>query len=180
MHKLQVLRRREFGDPLLRGRARRLTTKEIKSANLKRLIRNMYYTMRRVGGVGLAAPQIGYGIQLLTVHIPPSRDEAGALDHLTMINPKVISASRNKNTDWEGCLSLPSIRAKVPRATSIEVEWHNDQGELERARFSNFQARVIQHEIDHLHGVLFTDRVVDMKTLISVKEYEKLMDKTSG
>lgn len=170
----RALPRRLFGDPVLRTRARVIKKSDLATKELETLIKDMFYTISRVGGVGLAAPQVGYSLRLAVVRIPPERDHGRVLK-LVLINPKIVAYSRATEIDWEGCLSLPAVRGQVPRAHAVTVSWLDEQGVKRRETFKGFQARVLQHEIDHLNGILYIDRMENNDSLIAVSEYEKLM-----
>ena len=94
-----------------------------------------------------------------------------------MINPKLISYNKIIKKDWEGCLSIPGIRGLIPRFTEIKVEYTDRKGKKQTASYTDFVARIFQHENDHLNGILFLDRLETIKDLISDKEYQKLMSK---
>ncbi len=99
------------------------------------------------------------------------------MEPIVIINPKMRSHSQEIVKDWEGCLSIPSIRGLVPRYKSIEVEFTNSNGQLEQREFSDFPARIFQHEYDHLEGKVFLDRVESSLEIISDAEYLKLVQK---
>ena len=136
----------------------------------------MLFTMREVGGVGLAAPQIAIPLQLAVIKIgeTPTRKNLTALPSIVLINPKIENHSKVELQDWEGCLSLPAVRGLVPRYKQIVVSYYDETGKRQRRVVDNFfEARVFQHEIDHLNGVLFVDRMRDMQSLMSLREYMK-------
>ena len=132
--------------------------------------------MREVGGVGLAAPQIGLPIQLAVIKIgkTPTRQDLTALPPIVLINPKIERHSKEELQDWEGCLSLPAVRGLVPRYKQIVVSYYDGTGKKQRRVIDKFfQARVFQHEIDHLNGNLYVDRMRDMQSLMTLDEYMK-------
>jgi peptide deformylase len=136
----------------------------------------MFFTMREVGGVGLAAPQIGLPIKLAVIKIGKThtRQDLIALPPIVLINPKIESHSKEELQDWEGCLSLPAVRGLVPRYKQIVVSYYDETGKKQRRVIDKFfQARVFQHEIDHLNGNLYVDRMRDMQNLMTLKEYMK-------
>lgn len=108
-------------------------------------------------GIGLAAPQIGTSKRIIIVGLPIARDDE-QYPIMAMINPIILSKSSEKDIDEEGCLSLPGITGKVERSTSIEVEWMDLKGRKMKKKITGFGARVIQHEVDHLDGVLISDK----------------------
>ena len=157
----------------------------LKTANKSRfqkLIQQMFYTMKRAGGVGLASPQINKPLQMFVVEIKKSkiRPEVKPLKKTIVVNPKITSYSKKLANDWEGCLSLPAIRGLVPRYTDIIVEFYNQLGKKQIMKLSGFQARVFQHEIDHLNGILYIDKMNDLKTLMTVDEFKKRILKKSA
>lgn len=135
------------GDPVLREKA-----KPIKTVNdaAKRLLDNLRDTLFDTeNGVGLAAPQIGVSKRAVVI----STEE----DYLEMINPQILE-KEGREEGWEGCLSVPGVEGLVPRATSVTARFYDREGRLCEIKAQDFLARVIQHELDHLEGVLFTDR----------------------
>ncbi len=173
---MKLLAATEFGNPLLRKKARKLSISEIKSANIQNLIKNMRYTlMSKKMGVGIAAPQVGKSISLAVIAIHPTahRPKVKAFDQV-IINPK-IQAKSSLKPRWEGCLSAGKIPlfAKVPRFTKITLKYLDENGLEQTKPFRGLPAQVIQHEIDHLNGVLFVDRVKDTKTYMTLAEYKK-------
>lgn len=131
--------------------------------------------MRRVGGVGLAAPQVGESLQLAVIEIKktPIRPEVLPLAPTVIINPEILTVSREKISDWEGCLSFPNVRGLVPRHKSITVRYYDLSGQRHIVKLNGFQARVFQHEIDHLNGVVYVDRIEDAKSLMTLKEFKR-------
>ena len=135
----------------------------------------MFYTMRLVKGVGLAAPQINQPYQFAVIAIKKNkiRPDVMPLSPTVIVNPRITTFSKKRGYDWEGCLSLPGIRGLVPRHESIVVHYINESGKKIKMKLSGFQARVFQHEIDHLNGILYVDRMSDMKTLMTFQEFKK-------
>lgn len=172
---MKRLPRTYFGNPILRTKGRRLTAQEIARPALQALIRRMFFTMRRVGGVGLAAPQIGKSIQLAVIEIDQTglRPSVTPLPPLVIINPVILRCSADEVMDWEGCLSFPGARGLVPRSRRIEVAYLDEHGNKQTVQLRGFQARVFQHEIDHLNGRLYIDRMADMTTLMTMREFGK-------
>ena len=147
--------------------------------NLKRLIDDMFETMDQAEGVGLAAPQIGLNMQLCVIGIPPSyeTDEEGneievePAERYVLINPKIVKLSDQEIMRQEGCLSLPGWYGEVPRASWVTVEYQEANGKQRRLRKADgLLGWAIQHEVDHLHGVLFTERMRDLSTLRDITQ----------
>jgi len=175
---MRVLPRRKFGDPILRKKAKTVSKEISNSVEFQTLIKEMFYTMRRCQGVGLAAPQVGESLQLAVIDISSDDVRANVRDtgKLVLINPKISNPSEQVTQSWEGCLSFPGVMGRVPRHKKITLTWQDEKGDKHKQEFVGFAAIVIQHEVDHLNGILFVDRMKDMKTLMVVDEFYKLMD----
>ena len=159
---MALLQMRYDPDPILREKAKRIKTFD---ANLKKLVADMFETMHENIGVGLAAPQIGQSIRLLVAELEPDPKEGERGFKVALCNPEIVKANEEMEEGPEGCLSIPGWVGEVPRHTSITVKAQTPEGTEVRIKADNYFARVLQHEIDHLNGVLFTDRVVNIKTL---------------
>jgi peptide deformylase len=165
-----ILKIRSAGDPVLRGRARPLTPEEIVSLRTQDLIAAMHETMRDAPGVGLAAPQIGLPLQLAVIEdreetmqelgkeVLAERERKPVEFHV-VINPVMTLESEPEVEFFEGCLSLPGLVAMVPRARKVKVECLDEHGHKKVIRASGWYARILQHEIDHLTGGLYVDRM---------------------
>ena len=149
-------------DPILREKARRIKTFD---ADLRKLAADMFETMHANNGVGLAAPQIGLPIRLLVAELQPNREEGERGFKVALCNPEIVKASDKMETGAEGCLSIPGWIGDVPRHVSVTVKGQTPEGKEIRIKAQDYYARVLQHEIDHLNGILFTDRIVDINTL---------------
>jgi peptide deformylase len=177
----KVLHKTEFGNPVLRSVARRLNNDEIVSVDIQQLLQDMYHTLEhKKYGVGIAAPQVGLSVAISVIDTKPTptRPEL-ARQQLTIINPEIVEAYGRKKQQWEGCISGSNLYAKVPRYTKVRLKWLDEKAEPHEQDFDGFLAHVIQHEVDHLNGVLFVDRVVDAKTYMTFGEYKKMRDKES-
>ena len=158
-----------MGHPVLRARAKAVDPTVIRSPAFQRLIDDMFETMREYQGVGLAAPQIHESLRLFVAGFAssPDDDEDQDADRACRSWRSSIPRSRPRTADvvedWEGCLSIPDIRGKVPRARQITVQAYDRRGKRIELRASGFTARVIQHETDHLDGVLFFDRMKSLR-----------------
>jgi len=178
---MAILKVARMGHPVLRARARAVDPGHIRSAAIQRLIDDMFETMREYQGVGLAAPQIHESLRIFVAGFAPSPDddEEDAEDEdrrvplMALINPEISPASTDVVEDWEGCLSIPDLRGRVPRARQITVQAYDRRGKRIELRASGFTARVIQHETDHLDGVLFLDRMKSFGTLTFLDEFGK-------
>jgi peptide deformylase len=165
---MKRLPRTYFGNPILRMKAKPVALAEIKKRSFQKFIKSMFFTMREVGGVGLAAPQVGVPLRLAVIRVGKKSPS------IVLINPKIESHSKTEQQDWEGCLSFPSVRGLVPRYEKMVVSYYDEAGKKQRKIIDRFsEARVFQHEIDHLDGALYVDRMRDMKSLMAFSEYKK-------
>lgn len=142
-----------LGDRALRQPAKRIAKVDNQVRNL---VREMLQTMYSANGIGLAAPQVAINKQLIVIDCEPDEPTNPPL---VLINPKITNHSRESCTGEEGCLSIPGVYMEVVRPTAIEVAFKDENGRPRRLKASGLLSRVIQHEMDHLHGVLFVDRV---------------------
>ena len=172
----------QAGDPILRKQSRPLTKDEIRSPSIQLLIELMRDTMREAPGVGLAAPQIGKSIQLaviedradyLTRLSPDELEETqrSAIPFHVIINPKLKLLDKTSVKFFEGCLSVAGYQAIVDRALEVRVDCLNERGEEIKLKAKGWYARILQHEIDHLNGTLYIDR---MKTRTLTTSENKL------
>ncbi len=161
----------QFGDPVLRKKTPPLTMDQIRSSTIQKLIPVMFRTMKDIG-VGLAAPQVGLSLRIAVIEIKSSdpRAKVKPFPKTVVINPKILSYSQKQSPKWEGCLSLRNVAAQAMRSENIVVSYLDEKGNKHKQEFTGFTAQVFQHEIDHLNGTLYVDRVKDIKTLISTEE----------
>jgi peptide deformylase len=173
----------QAGDPVLRKKSRTLTKEEITSAQIQQLIDLMRNTMREAPGVGLAAPQIGQAIQLAVIEDRAtyisdlSADELAerqraAIPFHVIINPKLSVVGNSTAQFFEGCLSVEGYQAVVDRALNVRVECLNERGEAVTINAQGWYARILQHEIDHLNGTLYVDRM-KTRTLTTVPNAQR-------
>ncbi|MBI3318625.1 MAG: peptide deformylase [Candidatus Omnitrophica bacterium] len=168
-----ILKVARLGHPALRRKASPVSRKLISSAGFQSFLKDLVETMHEYDGVGIAAPQVHLSLQVAAVEVNrnPRYPKAPRIPRLILINPRLKALSREKVLDWEGCLSVPGLRGRVPRWRSVEVQAYNAQGRAVRFRAGGFFARVIQHEWDHLQGRVYLDRMRDLKTLTHLEEY---------
>lgn len=166
----QELKVLQLGDPQLRFSAQPVTQIDDR---IQTLIDNLIWTANQTNGVGIAAPQVGASLQLFIVASRPNLryPHAPTMKPTAMINPRLIAHSEEQVLGWEGCLSVPDQRGQINRYAEIEVEYGDRQGNLQRRIFTDFVARIFQHEYDHLVGTVFVDRVSDPQSLLSEAEY---------
>jgi len=158
-----------YGDPVLKKRATEISKDY---PNLEQIIANMYETMYGAHGVGLAAPQVGLSIRLFLVDTAPFSDDESYTSEeqaelkafkRTFINAKILEESGEEWSFNEGCLSIPNVREEVLRCPKIKIEYQDEDFTTHVEEFEGLIARVIQHEYDHIEGVLFTDKVSSLK-----------------
>jgi peptide deformylase len=148
-----------LGSQVLRQPARRIS--KVDEA-VRDLARDMLRSMYAASGIGLAAPQVGVHKQLLVIDLDP---ENAAAPPMVLINPEITSFGAGLDTYEEGCLSIPGVYLDVVRPSVVEVSYRDEMGRPQKLRADNLLARCIQHELDHLNGVLFVDRVTDELSL---------------
>ena len=162
-----------MGHPVLRAKARGLDRADIKRPAVQSLIDDMIETMIEYHGVGLAAPQVHESVRLFVATIDPADDEHREPEPVVIINPEITLVGSEIIEDWEGCLSVPDIRGRVPRAREIVLRAVDRHGERMELRVHSYPARVIQHETDHLEGILFFDRMRSFDSLTFLDEYSR-------
>jgi peptide deformylase len=174
---MSILKVARMGHPVLRERAKPLDRKDFRDPLMQKLIDDMIDTMHEYHGVGLAAPQVHEGMRIFVALLdedPDSKTEATVI-----VNPEITPIADQKEDGWEGCLSIPDIRGMVPRFIEIAVKALDRDGKPIQLRLKDFPARVVQHETDHLDGVLFFDRMKSMQSLTFMEEYSRFHQKDS-
>ncbi len=177
---MKILRRTQFGNPVLRQIARRLERDEILSEPIQALIADMYHTLdKKKYGIGLAAPQVGHSLAVSVIHIRklPWRPNVEEAD-LIIINPEIITTYGRRSGMWEGCISFCGDQKEFPYAKAlrwkkIRIKYLDEQAKPHEKDFDGLLGHVLQHETDHLNGVLFVDRVRDTKSYVTLSEYNK-------
>ncbi|HSX06342.1 MAG TPA: peptide deformylase [Candidatus Saccharimonadia bacterium] len=174
----KILRKTEFGNPILRATPQLLSDEEIRSSDTRQLIEDMYHTLKyREYGVGIAAPQVGHSVAISTIDTKPTPTRPDLMrQKLTIINPKITKQYGRVFEEWEGCISGTELYAKVPRYKKVQLSWQDEQGQRHEEDFDGFLAHVIQHEVDHLNGILFVDKVKDTESYMTFKEYKKMRE----
>lgn len=178
---MSILKVARMGHPVLRTKARAVEPREILTPSFQKLIDDMFETMSEYSGIGLAAPQIHEGLRLFVAGLRPSRltgemSDDDEMPLVAIINPVITPVASESGSieiaeDWEGCLSIPDIRGRVPRPKQIKVTGLSREGKRMEMQASGLPARVIMHETDHLDGVLFFDRMKTLDTLTFMDEY---------
>jgi peptide deformylase len=173
---MSILKVARMGNPVLRAKARPLERSDFKSATVQKLIDDMLDTMAEYHGVGLAAPQVHEGLRIFVASL--DADDDGDRDEPSVIiNPEIAVVGSDIVEDWEGCLSIPDIRGRVPRAREIKVRALDRRGDRIELSAHDFPARVILHETDHLDGILFFDRMRSFESLTFLDEYSRYWTK---
>jgi peptide deformylase len=162
----------QLGHPVLRRVAE--PVQEIDSA-VRELVEDLFATSCEANGAGIAAPQIHVSrrVFILSIRPTPRYPHAPTLEPTAVINPEILWVSDEREKDWEGCLSIPGIRGRVPRPTAIRVRYQGLDGVTVEREFKGFAARVFLHENDHLEGMTWLDHVEDNRDIVTEKEYLK-------
>lgn len=174
---MSILKVARMGHPALRAKARPIDKTELKSPALQAFIDDMLDTMYEYSGIGLAAPQVHQSLRVFVAMLDP--EGRGESDALALINPEITIVGDQKVEGWEGCLSIPEIRGRVPRAHQILVSALDRHGKRVELDLKDFPARVVQHETDHLDGILFFDRMPSFESLTYLDEYSRYHAKRS-
>jgi peptide deformylase len=173
----KILEIAELGHPVLRQRASEV--ENLNDAELQTFIDDLIETCVDSSGVGIAAPQVYRSDRVFIIYSRPNTryPNASEMGPMALINPEITSFSEEKVKDWEGCLSIPGIRGLVPRHKAISVKYRTPGGEVVENELSDFTARIFQHELDHLDGIVFLDRIESNQELVTEKEYQRIMTK---
>jgi peptide deformylase len=166
----------QLGSEVLRLKA--VLVADIESSEIKQLINTLQDTLASTQGVGIAAPQINESKQVIIIASRPSAryPNAPLMEPTVMINPTFEALSASIEKDWEGCLSIPAIRALVPRYKEIKISYTDVTGNKINTKLEGFVARVFQHEFDHLEGKVYLDRVESNQDIFAESEYYKLLN----
>lgn len=165
----------KMGNPLLRKRSVEVSADELQDDKLQQLIDDMIDTMRDSNGAGIAAPQIGALTRVFIMEMMdnPRYPNKPTFPLTIALNPKIIIISEDKIQSWEGCLSIPGIRGRLPRYATVQLDAWDRDGQPYSKVLTGFEAVVAQHELDHLDGILLIDRMESMETLSFQDEYER-------
>ncbi len=177
---MAILKVSRMGHPVLRAKAKALSPADIKHAVVQNLIDDMLDTMDEYHGVGLAAPQVHEGLRIFVGILESGvADDGKDADHepIALINPEITAVGDEVVEEWEGCLSIPDIRGRVPRAKEIRLRGYDRDGRKVDLHLKDFHARVAQHETDHLDGILFFDRMRSFESLTFLDEYSRYWTK---
>ncbi len=164
-----------LGHPALRTPAQSVPPERLRTDELQQLVEDMVETMRAASGVGLAAPQVDAELQIF-IYACEGNERHEEIPLHVVVNPMITPHSRELVYDWEGCLSIPDLRGLVPRHQSIRVQGLDREGRRLDYIASGFEARIIQHEYDHLNGIVFLDRMRDLRSLGYTEEWSQYME----
>jgi peptide deformylase len=173
---MTVLPIREMGDPVLRQEAREVTLDELGGPEVQTLIDDMIETMRDANGAGLAAPQVGVPLRIAVIEVRPGNPRypyKPPIPLTVVVNPELTPLDEAKFATNEGCLSMPNVRGDLERFENVGVRYLDRDGEAHEVTRRGLTAGTFQHEIDHLDGILFVDRMADMSSLSTWEEFER-------
>jgi peptide deformylase len=170
---MAILKVARLGNPILRKVAEPVPPEGVGAPAVQRLIDDLIETMLEYDGAGLAAPQVHVSQQIVVFEVEanPRYPDAESIPLTVLINPKITPTTQRIEEDWEGCLSVPDLRGRVPRYTHVRVEAYDRHGKRLNYIAKDFQARVVQHECDHLLGKVFLDRMTSMESLAFTREF---------
>jgi peptide deformylase len=172
---MAILKVARLGHPVLRQLAHPVPVEEIRAPETQRLIDDLIETMREYDGAGLAANQVHALAQIAVIEVQanPRYPDAPEIPLTVVINPVVTALTDEMEDGWEGCLSVPDMRGKVPRYTAVRLQCYDREGQQVDLVAKDFFARVIQHETDHLFGTVYVDRMRDLSTLSYMAEWNR-------
>jgi peptide deformylase len=172
----RLLKIARLGHPAIRAGTEPVTQDELRSDAIQQLIDDMIETMQDANGVGIAAPQVHVPKQIIVIEVPalnPRYPGQPEVPLTVIVNPQIASHTSETEDEWEGCLSVPDLRGRVPRWRSLKLSGLDRQGNPVDIEVEGFFARVIQHEVDHLNGRVFLDRLPDLSSLTYLQEFQR-------
>jgi len=172
---MAIRRIRHLGDEVLRVPGEAVSEFD---DDLRALVKDMFETMYHAEGIGLAAPQIGLSLRLCVLDVQD--DEGSDAGRLALVNPEIVRTSRQTDKSTEGCLSIPDLEEFVTRSARVTVRATGPNGEPIEVEADGLLARALQHELDHLDGILFIDRVSPLKRRILLKKWKKSQEEDRG
>jgi peptide deformylase len=169
-----------LGHPTLRKTAPPVT--ELDTPRLQTLIDDLLTTLRSANGVGIAAPQVNESLQIMVIASRPTPryPNAPTMEPIALINPRLLDRSIEMEKGWEGCLSVPQYRGFVPRHKSVTVEYTDRHGSTQQATFTDFVARIFQHEYDHFLGLVFLDRLESESDRVTAEQFKIMFPETQS
>jgi peptide deformylase len=179
---MSILKVAHLGNPVLRKIAEPVPPKGIGAPQVQRFVDDLIETMLEYDGAGLAAPQVHVSQQVLVFQLEDNQryPEAGSIPLTVLINPKITPLVQHVDEDWEGCLSVPGLRGRVPRYTQVRVDAYDRSGKKLSYIAKDFHARVVQHECDHLIGKVFLDRMRSLESLTFLPEFQRYVANDRG
>jgi len=166
----------QLGQPVLRQVADTLSAEEIASPEFQQLIDNMQETLALEQGAGLAGPQVFAAKRVFLAAVVPPAEPDGPPGVEVFINARLVGASAERASGWEGCLSFPELLVRVPRYRGVRIEYFDRQGQARAMELYEFPARVVQHELDHLDGILTLDRAESTRHIIKASEIDAVTE----
>jgi len=162
-----------IGNPVLRQKIKTVTTAKRQSKSFQKFLKDMVKTMYRANGVGLAANQVGVNQRALVMECDTNKryPKVNSVELQTYLNARIVKYSKEQEKGWEGCLSIPGYRGIVPRSKWVTFEAITPEGKKVRKTVKGFEARIIQHEIDHLNGFIYVDRMPDLRSWSHLDEF---------
>ncbi len=173
---MAVLPIRELGDPVLRQAAREVSLEQLRGEEVQQLIDDMIETMRAADGAGLAAPQVGVSLRIAVIEVRPGNPRypyKPPIPLTVIVNPELAPQGEVTFATNEGCLSMPNLRGDLERFENITARYLDREGDLHEETRRGLTAGTFQHEVDHLDGILFVDRMTDMSSLATWEQFER-------
>jgi len=171
-----VLKIAQLGQPVLRTMAKEVPVDQIPTPAFQQFIQDMIDTLNEAEGAGLAGPQVFSSQRIFLARVLPPAEENGPRGVEVFINPRITAVSPQQAAAWEGCLSFPELLVLVERPVGVRISYLDRQGDPRTLELADFPARVVQHELDHLNGVLTVDRAVSTRHIIKASEIEAVME----
>lgn len=165
-----------MGHPTLRKIAETVPLEEIKTPAFRNLLQDLYDTMKVEGGIGIAAPQIDVSKQVTLIELPANNARYGTLEQtplMIIINPVITILDESLQGFWEGCLSVPGLRGYVERPKKVQIDYIDENGDKKQFIAEDFLATVFQHELDHLFGKIYIDRISDTRKISYLEEFSE-------
>jgi peptide deformylase len=172
---MTTLRIAQLGQPILRQQACAIPPDQIATPGFQEFLQAMRETLAEAGGVGLAGPQVFADLRVFLARVAPPGPEGELPPVEVFINPELTTLSEEQESRWEGCLSFPELLVRVPRAKAVRIKYLDESGQRREQDLVDFPARVVQHEYDHIEGVLTLDRALSTHHIIKASEAEAIL-----
>lgn len=166
----------QLGQPVLRARAKEVPLQEIGSEAFQKFLADMHATLAESGGVGLAAPQVFDSRRVFLAAVLPPAEHGSPAGVEAFVNPRFVEMSDERVNGWEGCLSFSELVVKVPRSKQVVLDYLDGKGQAKRIELSGWLARIVQHEFDHLEGILTIDRAATTHDIVKASELDDVLD----